>query len=304
MNVHDRTAQAATSPLVKTDPTLPALEVIGRDGIAIRNAITFHGHAFGPDTLIDTSGCTMVPGVDCAVALREGVLRLERLTGIPTDPMILGGFHFAPGGNAPARAGGDDIPAINPCSMWDRNFRPACPDPRGMKLDELPGGRRFWCDIYMTGVDHLINGTSAFGVTIADGDDPPQKPGGKTRFKKFDYATACAVMAHHGKGLLSAEEFFAAAVGGTEQTACGEDPKVTGLDAARTSRSGMMQSFGSMWVWGHDGDPDNPRASMFGGSWVDGGYAGSRYAHVAYYWPDNSHDVIGARGRGDHLQLD
>ncbi|TAK50254.1 MAG: Retron-type reverse transcriptase [Xanthobacteraceae bacterium] len=46
-----------------------------------------------------------------------------------------------------------------------------------------------------------------------------------------------------------------------------------------------------------------PRASMFGGSWINDGNAGSRYANVAYNWPDNSNDNIGARGRGDDCLL-
>ncbi len=42
-----------------------------------------------------------------------------------------------------------------------------------------------------------------------------------------------------------------------------------------------------------------PRASIFGGSWINGSNAGSRYANVAYNWPENSNDNIGARGRSD-----
>lgn len=42
-----------------------------------------------------------------------------------------------------------------------------------------------------------------------------------------------------------------------------------------------------------------PRASMFGGSWINDDDAGSRYANVAYNWPDNSNENIGARGRSD-----
>ena len=44
-----------------------------------------------------------------------------------------------------------------------------------------------------------------------------------------------------------------------------------------------------------------PRASMFGGSWINGDDAGSRYANVAYNWPENSNDNLGARGRSDDL---
>jgi RNA-directed DNA polymerase len=41
-----------------------------------------------------------------------------------------------------------------------------------------------------------------------------------------------------------------------------------------------------------------PRASIFGGSWLNDGNAGSRYANLDY-WPDNSNENIGARGRSD-----
>ncbi len=41
-----------------------------------------------------------------------------------------------------------------------------------------------------------------------------------------------------------------------------------------------------------------PRASIFGGSWLNDDNAGSRYANLDY-WPDNSNDNIGARGRSD-----
>lgn len=41
-----------------------------------------------------------------------------------------------------------------------------------------------------------------------------------------------------------------------------------------------------------------PRTSIFGGSWMNGENAGSRYANLDY-WPDNSDDNVGARGRCD-----
>ena len=161
-------------------------------------------------------------------------------------------------------------------------------------------GLRFWCDIYMLGVDHLTDGTSKHGVEIADGKSLPQAPEGEGRTKKLDYPTAVAIYARHGKKLLGAEEFFAAAYGVTERSSADKDPNTTGLDAARTSRFGLMQATGNLWVWGHDGHPDEPRPSLFGGSWVDGGDAGSRCAGLVY-WPDASSDLISARGRCDHL---
>jgi hypothetical protein len=42
-----------------------------------------------------------------------------------------------------------------------------------------------------------------------------------------------------------------------------------------------------------------PRASIFGGSWINDDNAGSRYANVDN-WPENSNDNLGARGRSDN----
>lgn len=41
------------------------------------------------------------------------------------------------------------------------------------------------------------------------------------------------------------------------------------------------------------------RASIFGGSWINGDNAGSRYANLDYNWPENSNENISARGRSD-----
>jgi hypothetical protein len=187
--------------------------------------------------------------------------------------------------------------------VWDIAFRPACADPRGMALIDMTS-HRFWCDIYLLSCRVLKEGwpSSVYDAIIADGSSPPINPTSGKAFDGFDYETAKSVLAQHGKQLLSIDEFFAAAYGVTEKTAAGKDPKVTKLDAPRTSKFGIMQATGNMWVWGHDGDPDEPRASLFGGSWLHDGSAGSRYALVDY-WPDYSVDNLGARGRCDHLQL-
>lgn len=290
----------ATASLVKTDPNSPALLVTGRDQVTVKAGTVFAGVTFDKDTAV-VFDVALEPGSDYGVVVKDGKLGYVQLTSTPTAADILGGFHFAPGGNAAARSGGDKQPAINACSVWDQNFRPDCPDPRAMALIEMLNGKRFWADIYLLGKNHLVDGTSKFGAAIADGDECPQKPSGGF-FKKLDYDTACAVMKHHGKGLLSFEEFTAAAFGVTEKTACDDEPEITSLDAARTSKFGLMQVTGNMWQWDHDGDPDLPRASFFGGCWLDGGVAGSRRAIVAYYWPGSSDGDLGARGRGDHLQ--
>jgi hypothetical protein len=216
-----------------------------------------------------------------------------------------GGFHYAAGGNAPARAGGDDVPAINPCSIWDLGFRPACADPRGMALVAgVPGlpVAPFWADIYLLARDHL-DGTSRAGVTIADGDNCPQLVDGSGHFEACDFETVKTVLAHHGKQVPSYDEFRALAYGVTEKTSADRRAETTGLDPARTSRCGVMQATGQRYVWGDCGDPDTPRASIFGGYWHSDEVAGSRYA-VVDDWPGDSSEWLGARGRSDHLQPD
>ena len=286
--------------LTKANPNKPALAASGPQQISILSGTEFDGFHFEADTPVEISADFLKPGRDYAVTVADGKIACAELASAELADNVIGGFHFAPGGNSGARNGGDDVPAINPYSIWDLNFRPACNDPRGMTRIEREDGTFFWCDIYLTAAEHSL-GTSRCGTAIADGDTVPQPAGDKT-FSRFDYAAAGAVLAHHGKGLLSVVEFFAAAYGVTEKTAAARDPKTTQLDAPRTSRWGLMQATGNMWVWGHDGDPDMPRASLFGGAWFGDGDAGSRSASLDR-WPGYSSGNFGARGRSDHLQL-
>lgn len=286
------------SALTKADENSPCLKVTESNSVSIKAGTSFAGRDFDEDTPV-TLPQSLEIGRDYYVMLDDdGSAYADIADNLPNEGDFAG-FHYAPGGNASAREGGDDKPAINPFSLWDQNFRPSCNDPRGMALVEVLG-KKIWVDIYLCGVDHLDKGTSVFGETIADGDDLPQNPAGK-RFKRFDYEAATAVMKHHGKQLLSVEEFFAATFGVKERSSTDEDSETTKLDAARTSKFGIMQATGNMWVWGTDGDPDEPRASIFGGSWFSRQGAGSRYAHLGR-WPVLSVVALGARGRSDHLQ--
>lgn len=276
-----------------------AIRVTGRDLASIRAGTRFAGVAFKKETAVEKPDGGYQAGSDYAIHIVKGKPVARAFDGKMT-PKILGGFHFAPGGNASGVKGGDDVPAINPLSAWDRDFHPDCKDPRGMTLVDGPRGK-FWCDIYLLGRSHLDNGTSRFMVTIADGVDRPQNPSGGF-FDRCDFAAISAVYKHHGKQLLGAEEFFVAAYGVTERSSVEGDPKVTKLDAPRTSKYGLMQATGNMWAWGTDGHPDDPRPSFFGGSWVSGSSAGSRFAYLGR-WPESSGGLLGARGRSDHLQL-
>src|SRR5581483_2285966 len=172
------------SALIKRDGTTPVLRVIGRETIAVKAGTRFRNIPFRQDTKVAPPPGGYVLGTDYVVKLAHGKLTVAALADGFPPPAAIGGFHFAPGSNAAGDSGGDTVPQINPCSLWDRNFRPACRNPRGMTLVEYVGGR-FWCDIYLTGVDHETHGTSRLGATIADGNAVPKTPAGLAR---FDYA--------------------------------------------------------------------------------------------------------------------
>jgi len=287
-------ADAAPVSITRADPAAPILYATGRASIAIHAGTTIHigdrVHEYPAD--MPVSLCDLIPGEDYGIRLGDDGQPFASLLG-PENPIDAGwiaGFHYAPGGNATGRTGGDDEPEINVYSIWDVDCRPACPDPRGMAMVFVPGGARIWVDIYLLNVDYERNGTSRCGATIADGNS----------LSRLHYRDAVDIYARHGKRLLTYDEFRAAAFGVTEKTAAPRHPKTTGLDAPRTSRFGLMQATGNLWQWGTDGDPDDPRASWFGGSWINGSVAGSRFASLGS-WDDFSSDFLSARGACDHL---
>lgn len=278
---------------------------------------------------------TLAAGTDYAIYIcNDGTVRADVNFSAPSGYSTstsrrIGGFHYAPGGNAATTAGGNTTPAINEYSIWDLKWRPACEDPRGMTL--IAGG--FWCDIYLLGVNHHADGTSRNDVTIADGSSPPKIPAafggdGSTAYSTLNWWEAAEVMQSHGKQLLSYAEFAAAAYGATEAQARGNDPVTTGLsttnsgssnaDEEQTSKWGLIQATGCMWVWGRDFGGDHLAASytantggrgsthtlsnaaLFGGAWNSGANAGSR----ASFWngaPTFSNGSVGALGRSDHM---
>jgi hypothetical protein len=243
----------------------------------------------------------------------------------------IGGFHYAPGGNAAAMAGGDTTPGINAYSFWDLKFKPACPDPRGMALV----ADSFWADIYLCGVDHLTNGTSKYNVTIADGTSPPKKPlmfggNGTTTQADGNWWNLNEVLQSWGKRPPTYDEFSALAYGTTEATSSGGTDVPTagasGTGATNTwnkftSKWGVIQATGCMWIWGGEfgggaagaawtantggrgSTYQMENAALFGGAWGDTSYSGSRGS----FWnasPTRSTGDIGVRGVCDHLSLE
>ena len=268
---------------------------------------------------------TLSAGTDYAIwAKTDGTLEAtSNHTSPPTaNARKIGGFHYAPGGNATAQSGGNTTPQINEYSFWDLKFKPSCADPRGMTL--VAGA--FWIDIYLTGVDAITNGSSKYNVTMADGSSPPKVPSmyggnGTTTYGTYTWFEAMELASAFGKRAPTQREFMNAAYGTTEASSIGTDQVSTVLNAAYTSKWGVIQAAGVLWVWGDDrGGPaaaaswnantegrgseyNAPNAALFGGFWLDGAHSGSRCSawHNA---ASTSTNPVGSRFSCDHLQLD
>lgn len=315
--------------LVKADAFSPAFVKTGAGTISVKAGVFVVVAGvpvyFSAQTAITMP--TLTAGTDYAIYVcTDGSIRADSSWSYPTgyttsNSLKIGGFHYAPGGNASAQAGGDTTPAINEYSLWDLKFRPACPDPRGMALV----ADSFWSDIYLLGVDHLTNGTSKYNVTIADGSAPPKIPlqfggNGSTAYSTLNWWEAAEVMRAHGKRMPTYSEFAALAFGTTEVASSGTDPVSTILCQAYTSKWGVMLATGNMWVWGDEfgggavsagwtvntggrgSTYQMENAVLFGSSWYNAENSGSR----ASYWfnsPTISHNTVGARGVCDHMVI-
>jgi hypothetical protein len=279
---------------------------------------------------------TLTAGTDYAIyACTDGTVRADASFTAPSGYTIsnsrqIGGFHYAPGGNAAAQAGGDTTAAINAYSLWDLKFRPACSDPRGMALiaDD------FWADIYLLGVDYLTNGSSKYNVSIADGSAPPKRStlyggNGTLTYADGNWWNLNEALKHVGKRSPTYSEFAALAYGTTEATSSGgTDVPTTGVSGTGatsawnlfTSKFGVIQATGCMWIWGDEfGGPygttaytantqsrgstyNLSNAVLLGGLWSEAAASGSR----ASFWnasPPVSNTSVGARGVCDHLTL-
>lgn len=212
----------------------------------------------GASHLIETARPVVMPtlsaGEDYEVFFcRDEVLRAcpagQTPAGFSTGEYVcLGGFHHAPGENAPAQDGGTTSAAINPYSIWDLGWRPGGASARGMALV----GGRFWADIYLLGTAYLTHGTSAHGQTIADSEALPPIPpmfggNGTSTYGSFNWWAAAEIMAAHGKRLPTYQEYIQLAFGVREAVSRGNDPVTTGLGTSNTGSSQLDHRFTSRW---------------------------------------------------------
>jgi hypothetical protein len=321
-------ANALTSPkgFYKAAPEAAAFTKTGAFTVSTATRIFIDVSGVAVDIPASTA-VTMpspVTGTDYAIWVNpDGTL--EATSNHTTAPVAgarkIGGFHYAPGGNATGTSGGNTTPQINEYSIWDLKFRPECLDPRGMTL--IGGG--FWTDIYLTGVDAITNGSSAYNVTIADGSSPPKVPlvfggNGSTTYGSYTWFEAQELATAFGKRSMTQQEFMSAMYGTTEETSLGSDPGSTILDAPRTSKWGVIGATGNLWIWGRArGGPaaaaswnantegrgseyNAPNAVLLGGDWGSGSFSGSRCS-LWTYAASVSDSFIGSRFSCDHLQL-
>ena len=311
----------------KADPTIVAWRKTGAGTAETTTAIYVE---IGGVVKTIASGATvtmptLAAGTDYAIwAKPDGTLEA---TSNHTSPPVanarkVGGFHYAPGGNATGTSGGNTTAQINEYSFWDLKFRPGCSDPRGMTL--VAGG--FWVDIYLTGVDAITNGSSKYNVTMADGSSPPKVPtmfggNGSTTYGSYTWFEAMELATSFCKRCPTQQEFMSAAYGTTEASSIGTDQVSTILNAAYTSKWGVIQATGVLWVWGRDrGGPfagaswnantegrgseyNAPNAALFGGLWGLGALSGSRCSAWSSAASLSSYS-FGSRFVCDHLQLD
>lgn len=301
---------------------------------------------FGADTPVVMP--VLLAGTDYAVYVCvDGTVRADANFTLPVgytaqESRKIGGFHYgltAPG-ETPAGGGFntatsaplasmvwsqsdvDAIAGINQYSLWDLAYRPACSDPRGMVC--VLG--RFWVDLYFTGTNHIVNGTSKAGSDLASGSVLAKIPvafggDGSAAYTSLTWYEAAEIAYSAGKRLLSYQEFAAAAFGVTENQSLGgaaETPPATVRQPGYTSRYGIEQATGHVNTWGNNAHVSggsawvsNPRrgnsygtpyAARFGGNRNDGALSGSRssgWNGIAW----NSGWYIGLRCACDHLQL-
>lgn len=315
---------------VKEDPFSVGFVVTGLGTISIKAgtyvSVAGRMFSFNNQTVVVMPG-SLAAGTDYAIyACADGSVRADSNWSAPTgyttsNSRKIGGFHYAPGGNAGGQSGGNSTTQINPYSVWDLAWRPSCKDPRGMTL--VAGS--FWSDIYLLGVNHTTDGTSRLGATIADGNSPPKVPlefggTGSNSYGSMTWFETAEVFSAYGKRMPTYQEFLSIAYGTTENTSVGSDPVTTQLQVAFTSKWGVVQASGVMWVWGDEFGGGAASAAwsnnvggrgqsyqmenavFFGGAWALAAFSGSR-ASLWYHSPSSSYGNLGGRGACDHLQL-
>jgi len=252
-----------------------------------------------------------------------------------TGSRKIGGFHYAPGGNASIdsagdwdnHTGGNDTPQINEYSFYDLKWKPSAPDPRGLTLVN----NSFWTGMYLMSDGDGTGPLHRYNVDPCRDGNAPFKPYATTptRYSNAIPMNIFETLIYNGFRAPDANEFQLLALGTTEQTSLGgSGPGNTGV---LTSGAGTKERFTSAWgvfdatgvlnVWGRGGAADQTtgtvtgvsqgrtndlfriaRFARFGGGWSSGAESGSRLVNPGA--SSNSALDLGGRGVCDHLIID
>jgi len=322
----DGAGHLAAGGFLKADPDSVAFTKTGNDTAEIKAGTTVafsDGSQVNFDTATAIAMPTLSAGTDYAIWVApDGTIEAD--TSFTTAPTAggrrIGGFHYAPGGNASfsLNAGdGGTTPQINEYSFYDLKWRPSVADPRGLTL---VGDGAFWCGIYHLAGDHLVGPPHRHGVNPARDGNPPNLIDGSGNYPDAQPMNIFESLWYHGFRTPRVEDFQLLAFGTNEAASRGSDPGTTGLpggstDAQFTSHWGVIQSTGVIALWGNDSilstadeTLPNPsrgnrlRVQLFaylGGIWRRGSLSGSRY--VSSDPATVSDPGIGGRGICDHL---
>jgi hypothetical protein len=254
--------------MYKANNRLPAFVKSGssvylRAGVEIE----YQGQLFAPTGDQAVTLPTLVAGTDYRIALKtDGSLQAYTYSDtLPSGAQVVGGFHYLPGGYPTTfDQGGTGTPTILEWSLWDINFRPKC-DPRGMTRI---GNSGVWIDIYFQGTSSNADGVSRNNDPILTGNNPPLRPidyggNGVAQLSTLNWWDANEHLRQWGKRLPSYAEMVLAAYGTNEQAGRGAHPVKTGLNTANnpagsssdanfTSKWGLIQSTGVLWMWTSD----------------------------------------------------
>ena len=215
---------------------------------------------------------TLNAGTDYAIwCTPDGDLEADASFSSPptANSRRVGGFHFAPGGNAPLdplgnwdnHNGGDTTPQINEYSFYDLRWKPSAPDPRGLTLVN----NSFWTGMYLMSAGDGAGPLHRYNVDPCRDGNAPFKPYATTptRYTNAIPMNIFEVLAYNGFRAPDVNEFQLLAIGVNEQRSIGgSGPGNTGIVADRsknqqTSAWGVFDATGVLEVWGRDSLPDN-----------------------------------------------
>jgi len=325
----------AAGGFLKADPDSVAFTKTG-NGTAEIKAGTTVAFSDGSQVNFDTATAITMPtlsaGTDYAIwAAPDGTIEAD--TSFTTAPTAggrrIGGFHYAPGGNAsldPAgnwnnHTGGDTTPQINEYSFYDLKWRPSVADPRGLTLVN----ESFWTGIYLMSDSTRIAPLHKYNIQPARDGKSPQKPyGDGTTYGNVKPMNVFECLSYYGFRAPDVNEFQLLALGVNEERSIGgSSPGFTGDVSDRskneqTSAWGVFDATGVLRVWGRESLPNNGQVSgvtegrsdklfgisrfaLLGGAWFAGSDSGSRCVD-AFISSDTS-SSFGGRGICDHVIL-